>query len=155
MKKNYINLLKLYFNKYKIDGYIIPKNDEFFSEYDPHKRLFKISNFTGSAGLAIITKEKNYLFVDGRYILQAKKESGRNFRVIDITKTLPKKIFMRTTFGVDPKIITSNNLKKLFHKKTFIKTISLNLIDTSIPNKTHQKSNFLNSMTKLLAKKDQ
>tara|TARA_A100001011_G_scaffold284923_1_gene295374 strand:+ start:656 stop:2350 length:1695 start_codon:yes stop_codon:yes gene_type:complete len=153
MKKNYINLLKLYFNKYKIDGYIIPKNDEFFSEYDPHKRLFKISNFTGSAGLAIITKEKNYLFVDGRYILQAKKESGRNFRVIDITKTLPKKIFMRTTFGVDPKIITSNNLKKLFHKKTFIKTISLNLIDTIIPNKTHQKKQFFKLDDKTVGEK--
>ena len=27
------------FNKYNIDGYIIPKNDEFFSEYSANDRL--------------------------------------------------------------------------------------------------------------------
>ena len=38
------------FKEYNIDGYIIPKNDEFFSEYDQNDRLKTISNFTGSAG---------------------------------------------------------------------------------------------------------
>ena len=79
MKKNIINLLKKKFSKFKIDGYIIPKNDEFFSEFDQNNRLYKISNFSGSAGLAIITKKMNYLFVDGRYSLQAKIEAGKNF----------------------------------------------------------------------------
>ena len=64
MKKNIINLLKRNFSKFKIEGYVIPKNDEFFSEFDENNRLYKISNFSGSAGLAIITKKMNYLFVD-------------------------------------------------------------------------------------------
>ena len=34
-----INILKKKFRKYKIDGYIIPKNDEFFSEYAVKDRL--------------------------------------------------------------------------------------------------------------------
>ena len=46
------------FLKEKIDGYIIPKNDEFFGEYIPeyNDRLNFISNFTGSYGIALILK---------------------------------------------------------------------------------------------------
>jgi len=54
--------LKNKFYHHKIDGYVIPKNDEFFSEYAQKDRLKIISNFTGSAGFAIILKKKNYLF---------------------------------------------------------------------------------------------
>ena len=40
---------------YKIDGYIIPKNDEYFNEYVPPSkdRLKYISGFSGSAGFAL------------------------------------------------------------------------------------------------------
>ena len=55
-----INLLKKLMNNKNVDGYIIPKNDEFFSEYSYPNRLKLISNFSGSAGLAIILKDKNY-----------------------------------------------------------------------------------------------
>ena len=55
--KNFIKLLK----KYKIDGYIVPKNDEYFNEFasPSNDRLKFISNFSGSAGFAIILKNKN------------------------------------------------------------------------------------------------
>ena len=56
MIKNKILEIKKYFSKYQIDGYVIPKNDEFFSEFDQFDRLKKITNFSGSAGLAVITK---------------------------------------------------------------------------------------------------
>ena len=59
-----IDKLKKIFEREKIDGYIIPKNDEFFSEYIPdhNDRLNFVSNFTGSYGYALILKNKNYLF---------------------------------------------------------------------------------------------
>ena len=57
-----IKILRNKFRKYKIDGYIIPKNDEFFSEYAVKDRLRIISNFNGSAGLAIVLKKKQ-LFI--------------------------------------------------------------------------------------------
>ena len=74
-----INFLFL-LDKFKIDGYIIPKNDEYFNEYisPSEDRLKFLSNFSGSAGFAIILKNKKYLFVDGRYSIQAKKQSGKN-----------------------------------------------------------------------------
>ena len=76
-----INKLKKILLNEKIDGYIIPKNDEFFGEYIPEykDRLKYISNFSGSYGFAIILKNKNFLFVDGRYTLQANKQSGKFF----------------------------------------------------------------------------
>ena len=53
-----INILRKKFKKFNINGYVIPKNDEFFSEYAVKDRLKIISNFNGSAGLAIILKKK-------------------------------------------------------------------------------------------------
>ena len=69
-----INKLKKLMENKNIDGYVVPKNDEFFSEYSFPNRLRLISNFSGSAGLAIILRDKNFLFVDGRYTLQASIE---------------------------------------------------------------------------------
>ena len=53
-----INILRNKFKKYEIDGYIVPKNDDYFTEYSKINRLKIISNFTGSAGLAVILKKK-------------------------------------------------------------------------------------------------
>ena len=61
MIKNKIKILRKEFKKFKIDGYIIPKNDEYFSEYAQNDRLKNISNFSGSAGMAVILRKKNYL----------------------------------------------------------------------------------------------
>ena len=63
MIKKRIQKLISRFDEYKIDGYVVPKNDEFFSEYSRNDRLKTISNFTGSAGYSIILKDKCYLFV--------------------------------------------------------------------------------------------
>ena len=61
-----IKALKEKLKIYNIDGYVVPKNDDYFTEYSKINRLKIISNFSGSAGLAIILKNKNYLFTDGR-----------------------------------------------------------------------------------------
>ena len=58
MIKKRIRQLRKKFNQFNIDGYIVPKNDEFFSEYAVIDRLKIISNFSGSAGLAVILKKK-------------------------------------------------------------------------------------------------
>ena len=57
-----IQTLRKKFKKYNIDGYVVPKNDDYFTEYSKLNRLKIISNFTGSAGIAIILKNRNYLF---------------------------------------------------------------------------------------------
>ena len=58
MTINRLDKLRDQFINYNIDGYVVPKNDEFFSEYSDRDRLKIISNFTGSAGYAVILKKK-------------------------------------------------------------------------------------------------
>ena len=129
MIKNKINRIVDNFNKFKIEGYIIPKNDNFFSEYVKHDRLKIISNFTGSAGFAIIFKNKNYLFVDGRYTLQANSESGKNFKIVEFPNLLPKNLFQKVILGYDPTLFTKLQLQYFFGKKIKLVPISENLVD--------------------------
>ena len=129
MIKKRIQKLINRFDKYKIDGYVIPKNDEFFSEYSRNDRLKTISNFTGSAGYSVILKDKYYLFVDGRYTIQADKESGKIFKIVSYDKIVNCNLFKNLTLGVDPKIFTSQQIKRYFSKYNKIKIIKENLID--------------------------
>ncbi len=128
MIKNKIELLRKNFKKLKIDGYIVPKNDEYFSDYAKNNRLKNISNFSGSAGIAVILKKKNYLFVDGRYTIQAQKESAKNFNIIEIHNRLPSAIIKNCNLGYDPRLFTSKNLKNYFSNNSLI-SINKNLID--------------------------
>ena len=129
MIKKRIQKLINRFDKYKIDGYVIPKNDEFFSEYSRKDRLKTISNFTGSAGYSVIFKDKYYLFVDGRYTIQAEKESGKIFKIVSYDKIINCNLFKDLTLGVDPKIFSSEQIKRYFSKYNKIKAIKDNLID--------------------------
>ena len=137
MTKKRIKALTSKFKKYKIDGYVIPKNDEFFSEYSQKDRLKTISNFTGSAGYSIILKNKNYLFVDGRYTIQAEKESGNFFKIVDYHKIVNCNLFKNLTLGIDPKVFTSEQIKNFFIKYNDIKIIKSNLIDQIYQNKSN------------------
>ena len=145
-----INTLISKFNKYKIDGYIIPKNDEFFSEYAANDRLKTISNFSGSAGYSIILKKKNYLFVDGRYTIQAKKEAGKNFQIIEFHKIINCNLFKNLSIGFDPKFFTSIQIKKFFHKNNKVKSIELNLIDQIHTNTVKSSKPFFSLKNKIV-----
>ena len=129
-----IEKLKKIFKQEKIDGYIVPKNDEFFGEYIPdhNDRLKFISNFSGSYGFALILKKKNFLFVDGRYTLQAHNQSGRNFKIITIPDKMPCDILKekKISIGFDPSIFTKKHLSIFFaNNKCKYKPIKKNLID--------------------------
>ena len=129
-----IKKLKEIFNEERIDGYIITKNDEFFGEYIPehNDRLRYISNFTGSYGFALILKNKNYLFVDGRYTLQAHSQAGKFFSIITFPNKMPKDILKnrRLVIGFDPKLFTKNIFGIFFGKNNCkFKPINNNLVD--------------------------
>jgi len=118
-----------------IDGYLVPKNDEYFNEYVSlsNDRLKFISSFSGSAGFAVILKNKNYLFVDGRYTIQAKIQSGDNFKIVTIPQKFPKDIFKsqkKLIIGFDPKLHSEKQINFLFNiKNVTLKSINKNLID--------------------------
>ena len=128
MMKN-IQILRKKFEKYKIDGYVVPKNDDYFTEYSKVNRLRIISNFSGSAGLAVILKNKNYLFTDGRYTIQSQAESGKNFIICGFEKLINCNLFKNLILGIDPKLFTNSQIKNYFLKNNSIKHINKNLID--------------------------
>ncbi len=129
MIKGRLKVLKRKFKNLNIDGYVIPKNDDYFTEYSKINRLKFISNFSGSAGLAIILKNKNYLFTDGRYTIQSQTESGRYFKIISYEKLINCNLFKNLTLGIDPKLFTYKQIKRFFLKFNKIKFIEENLID--------------------------
>tara|TARA_Y100001970_G_scaffold260043_1_gene341698 strand:+ start:4852 stop:6552 length:1701 start_codon:yes stop_codon:yes gene_type:complete len=150
--KNLLKIKKL-LKIHNIDAYIVPKNDEFFGEYAFPDRLKTISNFSGSAGFSIITKFKNYLFIDGRYLIQSKMESGRNFKIIEIPYTYPKDILnynICKRVGYDPKLFTSSTLKKLFEYKYQLVPIRENLVDTIYLEKKNKVSYFYTISNKVV-----
>jgi len=124
-----VNELRKKFKKYDIDGYVVPKNDDYFTEYSKINRLKIISNFSGSAGLAIILKNKNYLFTDGRYSIQSKIESGKYFKIVSYEKIMNCNLFKNLKLGFDPKLFTHQQINNYFLKNNKIKFLSNNLID--------------------------
>ena len=119
-----IKKLRNKFNIRKIDGYVVPKNDSYFNEYSSPDRLKFISNFDGSAGLAIILKKKNYLFVDGRYTIQAKSQCGNYFHIVEIHKKLPWEVLKRgIKIGYNPYCFTSLSLARYF--KNYFKLVPI------------------------------
>ena len=140
--KNYIKILRNKFKTYGIDGYVIPKNDDYFTEYSKLNRLEVISNFSGSAGLAIILKNKNYLFTDGRYTIQSKVESGKNFKIYGFEKLINCSLFKNLTLGIDPKLFTNTQIKNYFLKFNKIKYVEKNLIDEIKKQKKHDSIPF-------------
>jgi len=137
-----IKQLRNKFNQFDIDGYIIPKNDEFFSEYAAINRLKIISNFSGSAGLAIVLRKNNYLFVDGRYTIQAQQQSGKQFKIIEIHKFLPHKIIKNLTLGFDPSLLTRKQLNAYCGNSLTLKQIDKNLIDEIYKEKISKTKTF-------------
>ena len=126
--------LRQLFKQFNLDGYIVPKNNNFFGEYvsESEDNLKYISNFTGSAGFAVILKNKNFMFVDGRYTTQATIQCGKNYKILTIPKKYPFKVFDNKylNLGFDPRLHTESSLNRLF-KNSFIKLtpINKNLID--------------------------
>ena len=57
-----------------LDAFIIPRADEYLGEYVPehNERLYWATHFTGSAGMAIVLKDKAAIFTDGRYTVQVR-----------------------------------------------------------------------------------
>ena len=139
-KTKMIEKIKNYMKNNLLDGYIIPKNDNYFTEFSKINNLQKLTGFTGSAGFALVLKEKNYLFVDGRYTLQANMQSGKNFKILQIPYKWPKDVIKEDykKIGFDPNLFTQKTLNKYFENKSNLIPLSFKFQN----HKTEIKKNF-------------
>ena len=105
----------------KLNGYIVPKADEFQNEYVPAHadRLAWLTGFTGSAGHAVILEDKAALIVDSRYTLQAKAQldpalyTVELFPQITLATYLAAHVPAGAVIGYDPSLHTLAGLKLL------------------------------------------
>ncbi len=74
--KSRVNALRALLRKQKLNGLIIPRQDEFQGEYVAAyaERLRWLTGFAGSWGMAILTLNKGAIFVDGRYTIQVRQQ---------------------------------------------------------------------------------
>ena len=136
--------LKKKLNHHKIDGYVVPKNDEYFSEFALKDKLKTITGFNGSFGLAIVLRKKNFLFVDGRYVEQAKIQSGQKFKIIEIPKRLPHQILNSSlNLGFDPMVFTSRSLTYYFKDKIKLTPIYTSILNSNISKDYKSKKFYL------------
>lgn len=115
-----INVLRNKMAECGFDAYYIPTADphqcEYLAEHDK-TRVF-ISGFTGSAGAVLVTKDKAFLWTDGRYFLQAEKElkgsgillqkSGEP-NVPTVFEYLAQTLPAGSTIGMDGKVMALNS----------------------------------------------
>lgn len=127
----------------KIDGYLLPRNNMFISEdiHPAENKIMKLCGFSGSAGTLLIMKEgKSYLFVDGRYELQAPSETNQEeVEVICTTKIsmydwLQNHLSKGFRLGLNPQTISIAEYSKLQHKLPQIKIFAIEeLIEKETP----------------------
>ncbi|MDR3513830.1 MAG: aminopeptidase P family protein [Caulobacteraceae bacterium] len=104
-----------------LDGFLVPHEDEHQNEYLPaaNDRLAWATGFTGSAGAAVILKDKAAVFVDGRYALQVRDQvDGGLFEVRDLVDGgvpayLEATLSAGQTIGYDPRLHSPDALERL------------------------------------------
>lgn len=133
-----------------VQAYIIPTEDSHMSEYisDFDKRREFISNFTGSAGTAVVTSNEAFLWTDGRYWLQAGTQLDSNWRLMkdrvaslpSVEEYLAKVLPSGSRVGIDPKLVSkgtahryATQLEQHGHTLTFVDN---NLVDVVWNNDT-------------------
>ena len=128
----------------KYDALLVPREDMFSGEEVPksEERLKYITNFTGSAGFAIIVSNENLksaIFSDGRYQLQLKKQVDTKFfdvfngGINEIGNFLKDNEKYLKIIAFDPWLLTSikyETLSKILKSTPLIlKATEKNLID--------------------------
>ena len=105
----------------KLKGFLVPHSDEHQDEFlaPPAERLAWLTGFTGSAGVAIVLEKAAALFVDGRYILQARAQTDPTlFEVLQTPEAKPSSWVAETltrgaSLGYDPALHTIKEIERL------------------------------------------
>ena len=103
-----------------VDGFIVPRADEHQNEYVPAnaERLLWLTGFAGSAGLAVVLKDRAAIFVDGRYTEQVRVQvDGSVFEHVHLIVDPPSDSIARTLhagerLGYDPRLHTTEAVSR-------------------------------------------
>ena len=119
MNLSRIAQLQNYLRNINVKHIIINRTDEFLGEYIASyaERLYWLTNFSGSAGRAIISQESAMLFVDGRYTNQAKEQINKNeisLESLDNFWTVLKKLYKtKGVLAIDTRLHSIKEINKI------------------------------------------
>jgi len=125
----------------KLDGFIVPRSDEHQGEYVPAcaERLAWLTGFTGSAGYAVVLKDKAAVLIDGRYTGQAEAQTDAAVfeRVpvheVSLGDWLAANTPSGGSLGYDPALHTPGEIERLTKAlapiKATLKALATNPID--------------------------
>ncbi len=116
-----VDALRATFDTLGIDGFLIPRADEYQGEYVPEcaERMAWLSGFTGSAGVVLVTRSEAIVFVDGRYTTQLVAQVDPSvFTGGDLVGAPPARWLADNAsagfrLGIDPWLHTSAELSRL------------------------------------------
>jgi Xaa-Pro aminopeptidase len=105
----------------RLKGFLVPHSDEHQDEFLPPsaERLAWLTGFTGSAGVAVVLDKAAALFVDGRYILQARGQTDKAlFQVLQTPEAKPsawiaENLSKGAAVGYDPALHTVKEIERL------------------------------------------
>lgn len=109
----------------KYDSYYLPLSNENLYEFTKLKLnfLINLSGFSGDTGSIFLYKNKAYLFVDGRFTIQAKKEvNDKRIRIIEISKSndiidfIISKLNRNKSIVLNPKLFSIYYINNLLNK---------------------------------------
>ena len=88
--------------KFNLDAILINSTNEYLVEYNTleENARYILTGFSGSTGDAIVTRDKVYLFVDGRYHIQADNEVDHN--IITVIKLQNGETFIKKLLELLP-----------------------------------------------------
>jgi Xaa-Pro aminopeptidase len=105
----------------RLKGFIVPHSDEHQDEFlaPAAERLSWLTGFTGSAGVAIVLDKAAALFVDGRYVLQARAQTDPD--LIEVHQTpeakpsswIAENLNKGASVGYDPALHTIREIERL------------------------------------------
>lgn len=134
--------LRKQMEQHHLDFYFVPARDAHNNEYVPAcwQRRAWISDFTGSAGDALIGLDKAYLWTDSRYFLQAEQQlDGAHYTLQKQMQGTPplEQWFLQNAknkiCGVDPRVISIAQAEQwratLERVQGKLESLDLNLID--------------------------
>lgn len=138
---NKLSALRAQLTKLKIDGFIVPRSDEFLGEYVPPRaeRLQWLTGFTGSAGTAAVLQDRAMIESDSRYTEQLKIQIDDSLFEIregvtkELGEWLAQNVSKDAVVGYDPKLHTPAQIHVLQNlvkdKGVKLQPVKKNLVD--------------------------
>ncbi|WP_288759119.1 aminopeptidase P family protein [uncultured Brevundimonas sp.] len=114
----HLPLLRARMAEQGLDGFLIPHEDEHQNEYlpDANERLAWATGFTGSAGAAVVMRDRAAMFTDGRYTVQVKAQTDpalfERFDLGDVARYL-EGAPQGAVIGYDPRLHSPDALAQL------------------------------------------